>query len=50
MTAVTCGSCKQDHTVEDDQTYCSRCLVNYDSGCMNEIDGEPVCFNCEEEV
>ena len=43
-----CGSCKNTHAVEPDPCYCVKCEENFDSGCMNEIDGEPVCFNCSE--
>ena len=41
-----CGSCKLEHEIEEDPSYCSRCSNNYDSGCMNEIAGSPVCFPC----
>jgi hypothetical protein len=45
---VECGSCLGVHEVEDDPCYCVVCSNNYDSGCMNEINGEPVCFGCSE--
>jgi hypothetical protein len=41
-----CGSCKKNHEIEFDPPYCAKCFNNYDSGCMNEIKGDPVCFNC----
>ena len=45
---IECGSCLEVHAVEDNLTYCVVCSNNYDSGCMNEIEGEPVCFGCSE--
>lgn len=45
---IYCDSCKNIHTTEIDPAYCSKCFNNFDSGCMNEINGEPVCFNCSE--
>lgn len=45
---MKCGSCLEVHEVEDNPTYCVVCSSNYDSGCMNEIDGEPICFGCSE--
>ena len=45
--AVLCGSCDGVHEVEDNATYCVVCEMNYDSGCMTEVEGEPVCFKCE---
>jgi formylmethanofuran dehydrogenase subunit E len=49
-TAKFCNSCLNTHAVEDDATYCVKCFENFDSGCMNEVNGEPVCFQCGEEV
>lgn len=46
MSMELCGSCELTHEVEDDPTYCVKCNKNFDSGCMNEIKGEPVCFPC----
>lgn len=43
---LVCGSCGSAHPVETEPSYCSRCHNNYDSGCMNEIAGSPVCFQC----
>jgi hypothetical protein len=45
---VLCKSCSKTHEVEADPCYCVRCFENFDSGCMNEIDNEPVCFICSE--
>lgn len=47
--AKTCGSCGLAHPVEEDTTYCVKCLEHFDSGCMNEVNGSPVCFQCGEE-
>jgi hypothetical protein len=46
-TAKFCKSCLNTHAVEEDACYCVRCSENFDSGCMNEINGEPVCFQCD---
>jgi hypothetical protein len=47
-TAKFCKSCLNTHAVEEDACYCVKCFENFDSGCMNEINGEPVCFQCDE--
>lgn len=46
MSRENCGSCLLDHEIEEDPSYCVKCKKNIDSGCMNEINGEPVCFPC----
>lgn len=45
-TAKYCKSCGNTHEVEPDPCYCVKCEENFDSGCMNEVNGEPVCFQC----
>lgn len=47
MSKDFCKSCGNTHEVEPDPCYCVKCEENFDSGCMNEVNGEPVCFQCD---